>query len=192
MASIPLFVSYLSNSAVDQLDNSGAVSPFANLSGNYHNEQMTTDNFGNIYVADYSNETIQKITPGGVASTFATGVIAPVGLAFDYASGILYQADSSAVSSTINKISATGVVTPWVTVNISGSGANLYGMTFGPGGDLYVADDFYNQIYRITPGGVASVFATGTSGFIGLTFDGSNFYATDENGNIDQITTGGV
>ena len=44
---------------------------------------------GDLYAANYNSNTIERFTPGGVASVFATGVIAPFGLAFEPASAPL-------------------------------------------------------------------------------------------------------
>ena len=76
---------------------------------------MATDSSGNVYVADYGNYTIRKITPAGVVTTLAglagftgsddgTGSAArfynPYGVATD-SSGNVYVADTS--NSTIRK-----------------------------------------------------------------------------------------
>jgi len=133
-----------------------------------------------VRVADTNNNTIRKITPAGVVSTFAgtagyyglfngTGPEAsfngPTGLAFD-AAGNLYVADSQ--NNAIRKITPQAVVT-----TLAGSG--LYGSTNGAGsvasfshpydiavdsnGNVYVTDSGDNTIRKITPSGVVSTLA---------------------------------
>ena len=95
----------------------GAAASFSNLTG------ITTDSAGNVYVADSGNNTIRKITPAGVVSTFAgtAGVAGsadgvgsaasfrwPTGVATDSA-GNVYVADQD--NNTIRKITPNGVVT---------------------------------------------------------------------------------
>ena len=84
---------------------------------------LAIDATGNLYVADYGNSTIRKITPAGAVSTFAglptisglkdgTGGNAwfnhPQALAFD-ASGNLFVADTG--NAAIRKITPAGAVT---------------------------------------------------------------------------------
>src|SRR2546429_602127 len=86
---------------------------------------VAVDNVGNIYVADTYNNTIRKVTPGGVVTTLAgragdpgigsadgPGSVArfyqPQGLAVDSADNV-YVADSG--NSTIRKVTTTGVGT---------------------------------------------------------------------------------
>ena len=68
---------------------------------------LALDASGNLYTT-FGTNTITKITPGGVVSTFATlpGGSAALGLAFD-SLGFLYSANQSA--NTISKISADGL-----------------------------------------------------------------------------------
>ena len=61
---------------------------------------------GDLYVANFSNSTIERFTPGGTASVFAsTGLSGPTGLAFD-ASGNLYAANNG--NSTIERFTPGG------------------------------------------------------------------------------------
>ena len=65
---------------------------------------LAFDAAGNLYAANYGDNTIQKFTTGGARSVFAsTGLSGPIGLAFDGA-GNLYAANSG--DNTIEKTHA--------------------------------------------------------------------------------------
>src|SRR6185437_13945375 len=99
------------------IDGPAASARFGNLAG------IVRDSAGNLYVGEFYQNVIRKITPAGVVSTFA-GTLGsygtndttstttaqfeqPNGLAID-AAGNIYVADSSA--STIRKITPAGSV----------------------------------------------------------------------------------
>ena len=130
---------------------------------------VAVDGSGNVYVADYGNHTIRKITPAGVVSTLAgsagqfgssdgTGSAArfsnPTGVAVD-GSGNVYVADIG--NNTIRKITPAGVVstiggTALIAGGADGNGAAAvfcepYGITVSPTGALlYVSDRSNNSI----------------------------------------------
>jgi len=125
---------------------------------------LAVDDAGNIYVADYFNHTIRKITPGGLVSTFAgspdpgspgqlvdgTGSAArfswPDGVALDNA-GYLYVADGGA----IRKISPAAVVTTLARTNTGGVALDGAGNVYTGG---YIND---NTIRKITPSGAITI-----------------------------------
>lgn len=86
-------------------------------------QYIAIDAAGNVYVSEYMNFDIRKITPDGVVSTLAGGqgnaVVDGVGdaafigivtgLAFDNTSGNLYESEST--NQAVRQISPTGVVT---------------------------------------------------------------------------------
>src|SRR6185436_14561473 len=78
------------------------------------------DASGNLYVANQGSNTISKITPGGVVSTFASGGLlsAPSGLAFD-ASGNLYV--SNLGGNTIEVFTPGGVGTIFANNGVNGA-----------------------------------------------------------------------
>jgi sugar lactone lactonase YvrE len=62
-------------------------------------------------------------------------------------------------------------------------------------GDLYESDDGSNNIYKFTPGGTQSTFASGLNGPLGLAFDSAgNLFEADAggSGNIYEFTPGGT
>jgi DNA-binding beta-propeller fold protein YncE len=62
----------------------------------------------NLFVSDSHDNAIYEFTPGGLKTTFASGLDNPQGLAFDRA-GNLYEADS--LSSTVYKFKPNGART---------------------------------------------------------------------------------
>jgi sugar lactone lactonase YvrE len=151
---------------------------------------VAIDGGGNVYVADMENDTIRKITPAGVVTTFAgsagsypfssadgTGSAArfytPAGLAVD-GSGNVYVADSG--NHTIRKITPAGGVTTLAgTAGSSGSTdgtgsaarfKNPRGVAVDGSGNIYVTDMDNHMIRKITPAGVVATLA-GTAGLPG-------------------------
>jgi sugar lactone lactonase YvrE len=155
---------------------------------------IAIDSVGNLYVADSVNNSIRKITLGGVVTTFAgstssgwdyadgTGTGArfrsPGGITIDSA-GNLYVADT--YNHNIRKITPGGVVTTIAGIiggdeddggYANGMDANARferpkGITIDSAGNLYVADSGNNNIRKITPEGVVTTFVGSTSGGYG-------------------------
>ena len=108
---------------------------------------------GDLYVAHYTANTIQRFTPGGAASVFAnTGLNGPFGLAFD-AAGDLYA--SNFAGNTIERFTPGGAASVFASTGLS----NPEGLAFDAAGNLYAANYTGNTIEQFTPGGVGSVFA---------------------------------
>jgi hypothetical protein len=189
------------------VDGTGAAARFNFPSG------VTTDSASNVYVTDTNNNTIRKITPAGVVSTYAglagskgstDGAVAaarfylPRGIASD-SSGNFYVADS--YNQTIRKITAAGAVSTFVGSvalpgSLDGSGtAARFNAPLGVATDstknVYVADTYNHTIRKISADGVVSTLAglAGTSGSANGTGTAARFsspygVATDSAGNV--------
>ena len=172
---------------------------------------ITIDAADNLYVADYNNYRIRKITPAGVVSTFAGGApgyadgigtaakfYEAYGLVAD-ATGNIYVADGS--NFRIREITPAGVVSTFAgngnntAIDGTGTGAGFVSpltIALGPQGNLYVVDDapIINYIRMITPSGVVSTIAgSGTNGYAdgygtAASFAGPSGIATDALGNV--------
>ncbi len=139
----------------------------------------------NIYVADFYNHLIRKISPTGIVSTFAgsglsgdqdgNGINAsfnnPKGICID-TQGNIYVADQG--NNKIRKITSAGIVSTFAgsgnpgTKNGQGGAAEFqgpYGLFYSKSGAIYVADEDNHLIRRITlTGGVTTFAGSGVAG----------------------------
>jgi sugar lactone lactonase YvrE len=177
---------------------------------------IAIDAAGNLFVSDWANNRIRKVTAAGVVTTFAgsgsygsangTGTAASFGfaqgLAFDGA-GNLLVADSG--NNLIRKVTPAGVVS-----TVAGSGAT--GGADGPAasasfylplsvavdaaGNVFVGDQWNATVRKITAGGTVSTLAgVEAVGFADGTGDSARFFspvgaAVDAAGNV-YVADGG-
>ncbi|OYU82744.1 MAG: hypothetical protein CFE24_14335, partial [Flavobacterium sp. BFFFF2] len=212
-----LFVGDKNNYKIREITSSGVVSTLAGSLASGATDGIGTaatfseptgvsvDASSNVFVADRYNNSIRKVTPDGVVSTFAdanAGLTRPSGVAVD-ASGNVYVADSN--NNKIKKITSAGVVSTF-------AGSGTYASTDGTGaaatfkapngiavdrsGNVYVADTYGNKIRKITPAGVVTTIAgndvAGNSDGTGTnaSFSSPNGVAVDVYGNIYVADTG--
>jgi len=142
---------------------------------------VAVDTNGNVFVGDYKNQTIRKITSAGEVTTLAgspgqsgtndgPGSVArfnqPVGVAVDK-SGNVYVGDYA--NCTLRKITPAGTVTtlagsPGQFGNVNGNGSAarfgfLLGVTVDSTGNIYAADRGNYTIRKITPAGDVTTLA---------------------------------
>ena len=157
------------------------------------------DAAGNMYVAEYLNHLVRKITPGGIVSNYAGNGTAgfadaaagaqltaqfncPTGLVAD-ALGNVYVADLG--NYRVRKIAPDGTVTTVAGsatrgyVDAQGSSAQFSSpetVDFDPQGNLIVADKYNNAIRKITPNGTVSTLAGQlTAGYVNATGTSAKF-----------------
>ncbi len=145
-----VYVADSGNHTIRKISPAGVVSTIAGLAGSYGSTDgagpaarffyptgVALDGSGNVYVADYLNDTVRKITPSGVVSTLAglagsygsadgTGPAArftDVSAVAADGSGNVYVADTR--NETIRKITPSGVVS--TVAGLTGSQGNVDG-----------------------------------------------------------------
>ena len=134
--------------------------------------------------------------PDSTISTYATGTPAALGIAFD-ASGNLYATGEGGGPPGVWKAPPGGGALTLLYGNSAIVGP--WGIVCDPSGNVYFAEQNTNvvnggRIWKVTPGGVGTVFKNGIQGATGLAIDASgNLYAGEFNGHkVVKITPGGV
>jgi sugar lactone lactonase YvrE len=143
---------------------------------------LAIDPAGNVFVG--SNDSIYKFSPGGAMSTFTTFYGAYQGLAFDK-SGNLFTAGDY-----IDEFAPNGQHARFADMR------NMLatGLAFDKAGNLFVSEYGGGKIYKFTPSGTRSLFASGLQGPEGLTFDkAGNLYEADSiSGHIYKFSADGT
>ncbi len=161
-----------------------AASPQVNAAG------VAVDSAGNLYIADYANQVVRKISGGVVTTVAGNGPAAPgttpsygdggpaasahlwgpTGVAVD-AAGNLYIADAG--SDRIRKVS-NGVITtiagggPGLGDNVPATSVQLNfpaGVAVDQAGTVYIADTDNNRIRKVSNGIIAAVAGNGNTGY---------------------------
>lgn len=178
-----LYVGDRINHAIRKITSAGAVSTLAGngTAGSTNgtgaaasfNEPLgvTVDAAGNVYVADYINSALRKITAAGVVTTL-TSVSNIFGVTVD-ATGNIYCAQYG--SQLVSKYSSTGVYSiiagqGGISGTIDGTGAAATfnfpaGITVDATGNLYITETFNNRVRKITNTGVVTTIAGANAGF---------------------------
>ena len=186
-----VFVADSSNHTIRKVTSAGVVTTLAGTAGSSGSTDATgsaarfnrplgvsVDTAGNVFVADYANHTIRKVTSAGVVTTLAgtagslgttdaTGSASrfknPWGVTVDTA-GNVFVADYN--NHTIRKVTSAGVVTTLAGTagaigytDGTGSAARFYlpaGVAVDTAGNVFVADSNYHIIRKVTSAGVVT------------------------------------
>jgi sugar lactone lactonase YvrE len=153
-----LYVSHFGTSywpdvnTVSKITPGGSVSFFAG--GFSGASSLAFDKVGNLFVANYVGGWISKVAPSGDVSTFASGFVSPLYLALD-ANDVLYVSD--AYAGKVFRVRADGTRDVFVDLGRNRTG----GIAFNHAGDLFVDSYDTGAIYRVSPSGTPTIFATG-------------------------------
>ncbi len=186
---------------------------------------INTDPAGNVYIADSVNRNIRKIDTQGVISTIAEkslvslGVeVHPNGIVIDKVGNIIF---SDSGSSKLRRINLDGAI-----ITIAGTGdfkdhgdggpalqagiRSPGGLTMGPDGALYIAEQTSHRIRRIDSNGIIETYAgNGVPGYSGdggpadeanikspfrMMFDqkGNLYFSDRDNNRIRKVDTEGI
>jgi sugar lactone lactonase YvrE len=224
-----LYIADSSNERIRKLNTAGTITTYAgNGTDGYSGDNgpatnaelnfptdLAVDSAGNLYIADFDNARIRKVTPVGTITTVAgNGVIGysgdggaavnaelniPRGVATDSA-GNLYIADSG--NKVIRKVDIGGIITTIAGGPAGASnacpGPNVSlnfptGIVVDPSGNLYFADPSEEAICQLTPDGTLSLAAgDGQFGHLGdggpaifAELEDPESLAADSSGRID-------
>ena len=200
---------------------SSAISTVGTNAGNGIN-QIALDSSGNIFSTDASSNTVWKMTPAGVVTSYSTAVTSPYGITFDSA-GNLYVGSTTA--NNVYKVTPQGINVNVTNIVPSGSSYGkatfASGLTGNHGGAPYglskdSAGNFYTTamntvgtspqndqviVYKVTPTGTVSTFHQHTfttntinaHGCYDTAVDPSgNVYLTSVDGNVYKIDSTGT
>ncbi|WP_188567744.1 NHL domain-containing protein [Undibacterium terreum] len=193
-----------------QTDGTGAAANFSSP------QAMVVDSLGNLFVSDYLliggtshyqkivGNTIRKITPTGVVTTFAgKQVTSSVGISdFNMPEGVALDPQGNLFvlnkgQGTINKVTPTGVIST-LALHEPGNSTPVSltypkGIAIDAASNLYITD--YNTVQKITPDGGVSLVAGYGPGFADgsgalARFNSPSGIAVDANGNLYVADTG--
>jgi sugar lactone lactonase YvrE len=208
-----LFVADTNNNAIRKVTAAGVVTTLAGGKGSgtsdgtgsaaklHEPRGIAIDSAGTLYVADYENHMVRKVTQAGVVTTLAGGpdisgyvdaqgtaarFMALQGIAVDSAGNVYVTEEGN---KDVRKITPSGLVTTMA--GGVGKFSGPRGIAIDSGGNLYVGDYATNVVRKVTSAGTVTTYA-GTSPVAGSVdgtstnalFNGPSGIAIDSAGNL--------
>jgi len=160
----------------------------------YNPQDACLDKKGNLYIADYWNNRVRKVSTSGIITTIAGGgtlgvgdngpattaqLIAPWTVAVDDTGNVFIGEESSTtISNRVRKVDTFGIIT-----TVAGDGTYVYvgdgipatvtaispvRIIFDTSGQLYIAEDYNRRVRKIDHSGIIhTVAGNGMTGFSG-------------------------
>jgi uncharacterized protein (TIGR03437 family) len=175
---------------------------------------IALDSAGNLYIVDYGNNAVRKVTPGGTISTVAGSgksgysgdngpatsatLNSPNGIAVD-SSNDIYIADSD--NAVVRKVAHGGIISTYAgggSATTTGGPATGFSLDYpmcvavDSSGNLYISDPDWYGVFKVMPSGTITIFAgNGKPGFSGdgspatsASLNWAEGVATDSRGNV--------
>jgi len=159
-----------------------------------------------IIVTNYQDSRLYRVTPTGQTTLLLQGLSQPGGVAIDSQLNIYFTEDAVA-GDRIRKLTPGGALTTFYSFDSNLD--NPIGLTLGLDGSMFVSGNIDspsifvpNNIYRITPNGIATTYATlgnqGNQGivqdslgnvFVSEIGDGGSLYKIDPTRQVTRIAT---
>jgi trimeric autotransporter adhesin len=137
-------------------------------------QAVAVDALGNLYIADYGNDAVRKVSNGVLSTVFFQQGSAPVGVAVDGAGNLFFAANGLSVVGEVSTTGAVSRVAGNLTAGYSGdAGPATNAALNGPvdvavdvSGNLYIADG-NNDVIRKVTAGIITTAAGGPFGYVG-------------------------
>jgi sugar lactone lactonase YvrE len=147
---------------------------------------VAVDAAGDVFVANFLNNTVEEVLPNGTIRTIGSGFNLPDGVAVDGA-GDIFVADAGN--------NAVKEVLPNGTIQTIGSGLfNPNAVAVDGAGDVFVADTYNNAVKEILPNGTIKTLGSGYNNPHGVAVDGAGdvFVADTYNNAVKEILPDGT
>lgn len=171
----------------------------------YYPSGLAIDSSGSIYISNFGNGVIRKVTTAGVISTYKSGFNGPQGMQMD-SSNKLFLADTYnnrivKIDTSLSVTVVAGYVSGSLCFNVLNCPATSVSLSFptdvalDPNGVLYFSDSFSNTIRKVVSGVLstyAGVYYRRGMGCIGSCTYGFELLMNDPRGLTYEASTGDI